>query len=227
MPQIGVGIELLLWLEWGIFGCIWLWGFGKNTQPMWEEQVLGHCVTSDNAVYRKKVLQIVVLFSILAWSLQEYGPGIGLNLQSPFYLSGFDLISPWLGLLCVAVGLSFSVWSRKILGSQWDPGVTPLAGDEIMLSCETNKKEKRIILAEFQEFGPYQWVRHPIYVGFLLAILGHVLIFRDLEALCIWLGLWGILIQKSNLEEAYLVSVFPETYPLYQQRVKRWIPFVI
>ncbi|MBY0403978.1 MAG: isoprenylcysteine carboxylmethyltransferase family protein, partial [Cyanobacteria bacterium] len=187
----------------------------------------GHCVTSDNAVYRKKVLQVVLVFGILGWSIQEYGPGIGLNLQSPFYLGGGDLISPWLGLLCVTVGLSFAVWSRKKLGSQWDPGVTPLAGDEIIPSGETNKKEKRIILPKFQQSGPYQWVRHPIYAGFLLAMLGHILIFRDLEALCIWLGLWGILIQKSNLEEAYLVSVFPEAYPLYQQKVKRWIPFVI
>ena len=71
----------------------------------------------------------------------------------------------WLGLALVVLGLAFSVAARVWLGGNWSSMVTLKQDHELIRS------------------GPYRWVRHPIYTGLLLAILGSAI------ALGEWRGL--------------------------------------
>src|SRR6202044_2830086 len=76
--------------------------------------------------------------------------------------TGFLLLPPSvltlaIGLCLIAIGLSIAVWARRYLGKYWSGRITL-------------KVDHRIIQA-----GPYAWVRHPIYSGLLLALLGTVL----------------------------------------------------
>ena len=54
----------------------------------------------------------------------------------------------------VAAGLAFAVWARVYLGRNWSGTVTVKQDHELIRS------------------GPYGFVRHPIYTGLLLAMLG-------------------------------------------------------
>jgi Phospholipid methyltransferase len=72
--------------------------------------------------------------------------------------------------------------------------------------------------------GPYRLVRHPIYSGILLAVLGTA---RALS----WLFLVALVLvgvyftYSANVEERDLTEQFPGTYPEYRRSTKMLVPF--
>ncbi|MBU6399741.1 MAG: isoprenylcysteine carboxylmethyltransferase family protein [Verrucomicrobia bacterium] len=107
------------------------------------------------------------------------------------------------------IGLMTAVWARVILGGNWSSPVTFKEGHELV------------------ERGPYRWVRHPIYSGLLLMILGTACgigrIGGFVGLILCFLGMW----RKLRLEEALLTRHFPESYPKYMTRTKALIPYVL
>lgn len=73
--------------------------------------------------------------------------------------------------------------------------------------------------------GLYQFVRHPIYFGVLLAALAWLLIFPGLYILIYAIGLFFLFDVKARREEVWLVERFPD-YRDYQRRVKKLIPVI-
>jgi protein-S-isoprenylcysteine O-methyltransferase Ste14 len=113
-------------------------------------------------------------------------------------------------LACIITfgGLAVSIWSRLSLGPNWSATVTYREGHELVAR------------------GPYRFVRHPMYTGFLLMVSGTVINLGDISGLaaltlCV-LGTWW----KLGQEEALLKKHFPDTYPDYKSRTKALIPFV-
>ena len=112
------------------------------------------------------------------------------------------------GWALLAAGFAFAFWARACLGGNWSSDVTI-------------KKDHTLILT-----GPYRFTRHPIYLGFLLAILGTAVIFGRLSG---FLGLllaavaWKI---KSLQEERFMLEEFGAAYRAYRSRVKGILPFI-
>ncbi|MFM1759060.1 MAG: hypothetical protein RLY75_330 [Pseudomonadota bacterium] len=73
--------------------------------------------------------------------------------------------------------------------------------------------------------GLYQFVRHPIYFGVLLAALAWLLIFPGIYILIYAIGLFFLFDIKARREEVWLVERFPD-YRDYQRRVKKLIPAI-
>lgn len=73
--------------------------------------------------------------------------------------------------------------------------------------------------------GPYATVRHPIYTGVILAILG-----STLTGGWWWLVIFVIstayFIYAAMREEKEMAKTFPDTYPAYKARTKMLIPYV-
>jgi protein-S-isoprenylcysteine O-methyltransferase Ste14 len=117
--------------------------------------------------------------------------------------------SEWLGAMIVVLGLSVCLWARYALGSNWSGAVTLKQDHELI------------------ERGPYRYVRHPIYSGFLLMALGTATLHaRTSEFVFCGLLLLGFWL-KLRAEEALLTRHFPEAYPEYRRRVKALIPHVL
>jgi|SRR5208283_1263142 len=118
------------------------------------------------------------------------------------------LWSYWMGAGLTAAGLLFTVWARVHIGRNWSGTVTIKEGHELITS------------------GPYAIVRHPIYSGLLLALLGSALArgeWRGVLALAIaFLALW----RKLRLEERWMREQFGPAYEAYRQRVAALIPFL-
>jgi protein-S-isoprenylcysteine O-methyltransferase Ste14 len=73
--------------------------------------------------------------------------------------------------------------------------------------------------------GPYGVVRHPLYIGSLLMMLGFCALVND--AGNIWFVLGPILllyILRAVHEEKKISAMFPTQWPAYAQRVPRFIP---
>ena len=56
----------------------------------------------------------------------------------------------------------------------------------------------RNILSDFKRTGPYQYIRHPIYAGVLMYLLGSVVKSRDMYRLLGWFGM-AIILVKNNI----------------------------
>lgn len=73
--------------------------------------------------------------------------------------------------------------------------------------------------------GFYQYVRHPIYFGVLLAAVAWLLIFPGIYILLYSICLFLLFDIKARREEVWLIERFP-SYREYQTRVKKLIPGV-
>jgi protein-S-isoprenylcysteine O-methyltransferase Ste14 len=81
--------------------------------------------------------------------------------------------------------------------------------------------------ADLIESGPYALVRHPIYGGVVLLLLGTSLVLDSLWGTFLTIGLLGFFWMKSTYEERVLRIAYPG-YQAYQERVRRrLIPFLI
>jgi protein-S-isoprenylcysteine O-methyltransferase Ste14 len=71
--------------------------------------------------------------------------------------------------------------------------------------------------------GPYKYVRHPVYLGELISILGVVLARPSTIAMAIYCLLTALLIYRALQEERLLESALPE-YESYSLNKARFIP---
>jgi protein-S-isoprenylcysteine O-methyltransferase Ste14 len=110
------------------------------------------------------------------------------------------------GLAMTLAGLAFAIWARLTIGRNW--------------SGTVELKENH----ELVRRGPYRIVRHPIYSGLLLAMLGTAMAFGG------WRGYLGFAIafvawkRKSLTEERFMSEQFGDSWARYKTGVKALIP---
>lgn len=113
-----------------------------------------------------------------------------------------------IGLAIFVAGLALAVWARLYLGRNWG---MPMS----------QKDEPELVTT-----GPYRKVRHPIYSGIILAMVG-----TAVAVSVYWLIAVAVLgayfIYSAFMEERYMASQFPGSYPDYKRSTKMLIPFVL
>ncbi len=125
------------------------------------------------------------------------------------FISEQSMAARWIGLALTAAGIAFAIAARFWIGRNWSGRVTI-------------KEQHQLI-----QNGPYAIVRHPIYSGFLLALLGTALVHGEIRSL-IGLAVAALgWIFKLRTEEAFLSQQFGDAYRDYKQRVKSLVPFVV
>ena len=73
--------------------------------------------------------------------------------------------------------------------------------------------------------GPYALVRHPLYLGEMVAIAGIALQHLSAWALLLLVLIWALQLQRMKYEELVLFQSFPE-YGDYMARTARLVPGV-
>jgi protein-S-isoprenylcysteine O-methyltransferase Ste14 len=110
--------------------------------------------------------------------------------------------------ICV-LGLTFAVWARHTLGTNWSADPVEIQESHELVTS-----------------GPYSWVRHPIYAGDILALIGTFLADGRLRVLILFVVVTIGMFIRSRMEDKLMAQQFPETYPEYKKRVKALIPRV-
>ncbi|MBV9577724.1 MAG: isoprenylcysteine carboxylmethyltransferase family protein [Chloroflexi bacterium] len=75
--------------------------------------------------------------------------------------------------------------------------------------------------------GPYQLVRHPVYLGEIVSAVGLVLAKPNILVGLLFLAFVGLQYWRTIYEEQVLSSAFPDEYPAYAQHVGRLIPGLV
>jgi isoprenylcysteine carboxyl methyltransferase (ICMT) family protein YpbQ len=118
---------------------------------------------------------------------------------------------PWLqgiGLALFVLGLALAVWARVYIGRNWGMPMSEKADPELVTT------------------GPYRVIRHPIYSGIILAMIGTAVAVSLYWLIAVVL-LGGYFVYSATREERYLTERFPEAYPRYKKSTKMLIPFIL
>ncbi len=107
----------------------------------------------------------------------------------------------------VAAGLLIAIWARLTLGGNWSARVTLKENHELI------------------QRGPYRVVRHPIYSGILVMILGTAILVGQVSGfVALLLCCFGFCV-KARQEEKLLTRHLPG-YAEYRSRTKALVPFI-
>jgi protein-S-isoprenylcysteine O-methyltransferase Ste14 len=92
-----------------------------------------------------------------------------------------------IGAVVTLLGLSFAVWARQHLASNWSSAVTIKEGHELITS------------------GPYALVRHPIYTGILTGFIGTAIALAQVRGVIGFALILIVLWSKLRIEEQWSV----------------------
>ncbi len=117
---------------------------------------------------------------------------------------------PWLqgiGLAFFVLGLALAIWARLYLGRNWGMPMSQKVDPELVTT------------------GPYHSIRHPIYSGIILAMIG-----TAIAVSVYWLApvvlLGAYFVYSAIMEERLMTGLFPGSYPEYKRSTKMLIPFI-
>jgi protein-S-isoprenylcysteine O-methyltransferase Ste14 len=179
----------ILWLIWGLY---WLAAsFSAKTTKR-----------RESAASRLSHMVPLVLAAILLSSSRIAGSYFNATLLP------HTLITFWIGLVLVAIGVVFSIAGRLCLGGNWSGTVTLKENHELIRS------------------GPYRLVRHPIYTGILIGVLGTAIAQGQLRSLIALALITAAFLRKIGIEESFLVQEFGKSYEQYRTEVPALIPYL-
>ena len=112
----------------------------------------------------------------------------------------------WTGVALTMSGVAIAIWARWHLGTNWSGVVTLKEGHELIRT------------------GPYRTIRHPIYTGILLALLGTAVTIGEVRGLIgVAIG-WLSFYIKARREESFLTEEFGPAFAEHQRHTGMFLP---
>lgn len=167
-------------------------------RPLW--------VGKEKDQFKKSTLIIFLLFLLVPILL--YCPYFEYQtLLQQFISSSVALVMGIIGTLLLISGGILMIWSRILLG----PYGTP-----------------RIVIKDHHQLithGAYRYIRHPLYMGYILLFLGYAFAFGSFFCTCIiTIFMFPLTKSRMDLEEKLLLANLGEKYTDYMKRTKRLLP---
>jgi protein-S-isoprenylcysteine O-methyltransferase Ste14 len=111
----------------------------------------------------------------------------------------------WIGVALCVLGFGLAINARWHLGRNW--------------GMPMSRKEQPELITS----GPYAHLRHPIYTGLILAMLGSAIgVNVSWALLLVPVGAYFIL--SARREETLMLQLFPEEYAAYMARTGMLVP---
>jgi protein-S-isoprenylcysteine O-methyltransferase Ste14 len=112
-----------------------------------------------------------------------------------------------IGLAIFLSGLALAIWARRYIGRNWGMPMSEKENPELVTT------------------GPYRRIRHPIYAGIDVALIGTAVAIS-----WYWLIIAAVVAAyftySAVMEERYMTAEFPDTYPGYRRSTKMFLPFI-
>ncbi len=113
-------------------------------------------------------------------------------------------------MILYVLGLMLVLWARRTLGRNW--------------GISTSVQVKLLKEHELVQDGPYAFVRHPMYLGWWVCMLGLVLLYPVWAMSLLFLFSVVSFFNRARREEAALAERFGGAWADYKRRTKRLIP---
>ena len=146
---------------------------------------------------------VYVLPLVVAFYLLRRGAHYGL--LAARFLPASDAAG-WVGVALTAAGVAIAIWARWHLGANWSGVVTLKEGHELIRT------------------GPYRNIRHPIYTGILLALLGTAVAVGEVRGLLGVAIAWFSFYTKARREESFLAQEFGDRFAEHTKRTGMFLP---
>jgi protein-S-isoprenylcysteine O-methyltransferase Ste14 len=169
----------------------------------WAVAAVGAKRSASRRRWRREIgLRLVLILLIVALlqsrSLRQF-------LAETQRSASHSAILGWTGVALCLLGFSLAINARRHLGRNW--------------GLPMSRKEQ----PELVTSGPYALIRHPIYAGLILAMLGSTVGVNVLWALPLVL-VGAYFIYSARREETVMLQLFPEQYAVYMARTGMLAP---
>ena len=169
----------------------------------WAVAAVGAKRSASTRRWRREIgLRLVVILLIVALlqsrSLRQF-------LAETQRSTGHSDMLGWTGVALCLLGFSLAINARRHLGRNW--------------GLPMSRKER----PELVTSGPYALIRHPIYTGLILAMLGSAIGVTVFWALLL-VPVGTYFIYSARREEAIMLQLFPEQYAAYMARTGMFAP---
>jgi protein-S-isoprenylcysteine O-methyltransferase Ste14 len=115
-------------------------------------------------------------------------------------------LSLYSGFLTSLLGVSFAIWARVYLGGNWSGWPALKKGQTLTRT------------------GPYAIVRHPIYAGMSLGVIGGAIYVGNVGGLLAMALILVFSHYRITVEEKFMKQKFGKEYIEYSKRVKAFVP---
>ncbi|HLZ03510.1 MAG TPA: isoprenylcysteine carboxylmethyltransferase family protein [Bradyrhizobium sp.] len=157
------------------------------------------------AWWRQGLLRVGVIVLTLA-VFQIFGKGHGLRAVQAYQAHSMTLGA--IGTALVLLGIALAVFARVTIGRNWGMPMSRKENPELVTG------------------GPYAFVRHPIYTGIILAMLGSA-IGQSFYWVLPLILFTPYFVYSARREEELMCELFPAQYPAYMRRTSMILPFVL
>ena len=177
----------------------WLWGL---LGVYWLISAIGTKKTEVNEAPPSRLLRLILLclmFTMLLTDRLRPGP------LAWRFVPDSNVIR-WIGMALTVAGLSLCVWARHHLGEYWS--------DKVAL-----KVDHRLIRS-----GPYAFLRHPIYSGVLLGVLGSAFAIGEWRGVVVLVVMTANYWVKAQREDRILSARFGDSFTDYKRHAGFLLP---
>jgi len=169
----------------------------------WAVAAVGAKRNAGSRLWRGGIgLRLVVILTIAAVlrspSLREF-------LAETQRSTSHSNIFGWTGVALCVLGFGLAINARWYLGRNWGMPMSRKEQPELVTS------------------GPYAFIRHPIYSGLILAMLGSAIGVNILWAAML-VPVSAYFIFSARGEESIMLQLFPEQYAAYMARTGMLVP---
>jgi protein-S-isoprenylcysteine O-methyltransferase Ste14 len=147
------------------------------------------------------VLPLLIAFVLLS------GSGLGYGWLSNRFVPD-TAATQAIGVLLTAAGVGIACWARYHLGANWSGVVTLKEGHELIRT------------------GPYRAIRHPIYTGILLSLIGTAVATEEVRGLIAVAIAWLSFYVKARREESFLAQEFGTNFSEHCRHTGMFLPKV-
>ena len=169
----------------------------------WAVAAVGAKRSASRPRWRREIgLRLVVILPIVALMQSR---SLRQLLAETQRSAGHSDILGWTGVALCLLGFGLAINARRHLGRNW--------------GLPMSRKEQ----PELVTSGPYALIRHPIYTGLILAMLGSAIGVNVFWALLLVL-VGAYFIYSARREETVMLQHFPQQYAAYMARTGMLAP---